>query len=358
MALYTDLKYTQLLSTHFDKFVRKNDYLFNVRCPLCGDSETKKTKMRGYIYRDKQRLAYKCHNCTQAIWLGELILKVAPTLYKDYLFETFGDTPRLKRRIKEPNVFEGPSTSIRFGKMEQAIFQNAEKLTHLPETHYCIRYVKERMIPQEFWSKLYFTENYAEFLKEIYPEHGKALLPEARLVIPFYDPYKALLAVSGRAFEDNAVRYITVRTNQDDDKLIYGLDRIDQNKLVQIVEGPLDSLFLGNTIASCDSNLILTAQRLSAAQIVLVYDNEKRSGEICRQMERAIKLGHKVVVWPSWLLPKDINEMVFGGYSPSDIQDIIYKNTFSGLTALAHLTYWKKCIQSTKLATQRMGSGT
>ncbi len=334
--LHVDLKFVNLIACHFEKFTRKSDYLFNVRCPLCGDSQTKKTKMRGYIYRNKQRLAYKCHNCNASVWLGALIKQLAPQLYKEYLLETFTD--KLPRCILVNTPIES-TTSMRFGKVDQVIYQHAEKISDLPDQHYCRQYVKSRGIPEQHWNKLYFAPHYLDFLDEIAPNHGKKIKDDARLVIPFYDAYGAVLAVSGRALDDSTVRYITVRTTTDKTKLVYGLERVDQSKPVYITEGPLDSLFLDNAVASGDANLILTAKQLSAGQIVLVYDNEPRSPEITRQMEKAIKEGYSVVVWPDWVKEKDINKMIEAGRWP---KEIIYTRVFKGLTALTHLTHWKK----------------
>lgn len=338
--VYTDLKFISLLSVHFEKFTRKGPELFNMRCPLCGDSRSKKNKMRGYIYRDKQKFAYKCWNCQASMWLGTLIKELNPTLYKEYLLETFADHRPVRQLTGSTVTVSQP---MRFGMIEPVIYQTAEKISDLPEAHYCRQYVKSRQIPQKYWSKLYFTEHYNLFLDEIAPNHGKTLKDEPRLVIMFYDPFSAVCAVSGRALGDSDLRYITVRTTQDTSKLVYGMERVNQDKLVIVVEGPLDSLFLDNAVASGDANLILTAARLSAKQVVLVYDNEPRSQEINKQMERAVKAGHKVVVWPSWLTPKDLNAMILAGYSSSAIQSIIHTNTHSGLTALTHLTQWKKC---------------
>lgn len=346
MPLHIDLKYTNLLSPYFERFTRKSDYLFNVRCPLCGDSETKKTKMRGYIYRKQQRLSYKCHNCHEGLWLGALIKKLAPELYKEYLLETFKENNptahRMHRLLTEPGFFDKPTTvteSMRFGLVDQEIFQHAEKISDLPEAHYCRQYVKDRRIPQKFWSKLYYVQSYPKFLLEIAPNHDKKIKDEPRLVIPFYDPFGALLAVSGRALDDSPLRYITIKVDQQANKLIFGLDRVDQSQVVYITEGPIDSLFLQNAVASGDANLILTAQQLSAAQIVLVFDNEPRSHEICRQMEKAIKVGLTVVIWPEWIKEKDINAMVLSGHF---VMQIIKDCAYSGLTALTHLTQWKK----------------
>ena len=341
MALHIDLKYTHLLSCHFEKFVRKDDYLFNVRCPLCGDSQSKKTKMRGYIYQSKQRMAYKCHNCNASLWLGALIKQLAPNLYKEYVLETFQDSPRTSR-CKTIQSDAQPTSKMRFGTVDQIIYQHAEKIKDLPLQHYARKYVKDRQIPEQHWHKLYFTEWYKDFCDEISPGHGKVLQNDARLVIPFYDVHGEVIAVSGRAFDDKSIRYITIRTTKDTNKIVYGLDRVDQSKTVYVVEGPLDSLFLSNAVASGDSNLIQTAKQLSAGKIVLVFDNEPRQKENIKIMEKAIKEGYSVVIWPEWLHEKDINAMVLAKYPPSAIETIIHNSVHSGLTALTHLSFWKK----------------
>jgi hypothetical protein len=347
--LHTDLKYANLLSCHFEKFTRKGPQLFNVRCPLCGDSQTSKTKARGYIFESKQKLVYSCHNC-QVTWpLSALIKHLNPRLYKDYLMETFKESNpgarRMHKLLETPGFFDKPLVT---GKSAPNTFKTAEWISKLPQTHFAVEYVRSRKIPTKAWSRLLFTERYREFLEELYPKHGKKLTNEPRLVIPFYDAHGALVAVSGRAFDTKSIRYITIRTNTDDAKLVYGLDRVRQDKTVTVVEGPLDSLFFENCVAAGNADLVAVAKQLSAAQVILVYDNERKSPEICRQMEQAIKLGHKVVVWPSWITQKDVNEMIISGYDISAIQNIIDTHTFSGLAALTHLVFWKKCTTSTK----------
>lgn len=346
--LHIDLKYVHLLSCHFERFTRKGDYLFNVRCPLCGDSEEKKTKMRGYLYRSKQRIAYKCHNCNRGMWLRSLIKQLAPELYKEYSIEILKELRpglfRLAKLMKEPGFFDGPSTQVRFGIVDAIIYKTAEKISDLPDGHYCRQYVQDRLIPKPLWSKLYYAEHYKDFLDEVAPGHGKTIKNDARLVIPYYDAYGVVIAVTGRALADgrNVIRYVTVRTNSDTRKLIYGLDRVDQSQLVYIVEGPLDSLFLKNAVASGDSNLIQVAKALSAAKVVLVFDNERRQHENIHQIEKAIQLGYSVVIWPDYIHEKDINKMVEHGRTANDIEDILTTHTYQGLSALTHLSFWKR----------------
>ena len=133
-----------------------------------------------------------------------------------------------------------------------------------------------------------------------------------------------------------------MKTNDSPNKLIYGLDRVDFDKPVKIVEGPIDSLFLNNCLASGDSSLHVTAKYFEAKEKILIFDNEPRNKEIVKLMQDAIKLGHNVVIWPYMVAFKDINEMVLNHISPDEIEEIISNNTFSGLEAQAKFIYWKR----------------
>ena len=53
MSSYIDLKFINSISSRLNQFKKKNDYLFNFRCPHCGDSQKSKTKARAYLYRVK-----------------------------------------------------------------------------------------------------------------------------------------------------------------------------------------------------------------------------------------------------------------------------------------------------------------
>ena len=343
MSLSLDLKYTHLVSTRFEKFARKGDYLFNVRCPICGDSKKNKAKMRGFIYKKGNDLFYKCHNCAAGLSLGNLIKQIAPDLHKEYVLDRYktgedGLSNRGHKAITIPTPrFDKVSTDLRY--------DNWERCDRLPTGHFCLNYLEGRKIPKEFYSKLYFTSNYKKLCDEINPNHGKEKLSsDARLVIPYYNEYNVLTAVSGRALEtsDYKLRYIVVRADDSEEKLLYGMDRIDTNETVQIVEGQFDSMFLYNTLASCDSSLALTAAKVPAINKVLIFDNEPRNKEIVKLMQDAIKLEHNVVIWPDTVVGKDINEMVQSGLSPDEIQSIISTNTFKGLEAQAKFVFWKK----------------
>lgn len=341
MSLLIDQKYTQLISPRFEKFQRKSDYLYACRCPLCGDSKKNKSKMRGYIYRKGNDLFFKCHNCGAGTSLGNLIKQLDAGLYKEYVMERYKAGESGNNSFKQVTTIAPP----RFDKLDTDItYQNAERCDKLPDNHFCIQYLKNRRIPQEYYKLLYYTDNYKQFVSEVYPQVDKEITADKRLVIPFYDQYNSLIALSGRALEvsDYKLRYVTLRTNESEDKLIYGLDRVNTNETVRIVEGPIDSLFLQNCVAAGDANLSLVAKSISSGKKVLIFDNEPRNKDIVRMMQDAIKLGHDIVIWPDTIEQKDINEMIMAGRTKDEIESIISSNTFSGLQAQTKFVFWKK----------------
>jgi hypothetical protein len=137
------------------------------------------------------------------------------------------------------------------------------------------------------------------------------------------------------------MRYITVKLH-DEERKFFGLDTVNEEETIYVVEGPIDSLFLNNAIATADSNLISATQVFDKTKIVLVFDNEPRNKEIVRLMEKAIDDHFSVVIWPEMITCKDINDMVIDGLTSEDVQDIIERNTFVNLRAKMEFINWKK----------------
>jgi transcription elongation factor Elf1 len=342
MSLPVESKYLRLISSRLRNFKQKKDNLWNFSCPFCGDSKKNLSKARGYVFAKSNNLFYNCHNCGVGTNVGNLIKHVDPSLHKEYVLERYKSGESGFSNFKAP-TFDIPSP--RFDKLEkQKVFEHAEWCDKLPSGHFCLEYLTRRKIPSEFHNKLLFTSHYKQFIDALVPDHGKQLIDDARVIIPFYDVYNNLIAVSGRALEnsDKTLRYITIRTVANEDKLVYGMDRVDLNQLVKIVEGPIDSLFLSNCLASGDANLSLTSKNISAGKKVLIFDNEPRNKEIVKMMNDAIKSNNYIVIWPDTIEAKDINEMIMTGMSQSEVESIISSNTFSGLEAQTKFVFWKK----------------
>ena len=72
---------------------------------------------------------------------------------------------------------------------------------------------------------------------------------------------------------------------------------------------------------------------------IWVFDNEPRSREITNRISKTIGRGDKVIIWPSNVQEKDINDMVMGGH---DVMSMLESNTYSGLEANLKFNTWKR----------------
>ena len=72
---------------------------------------------------------------------------------------------------------------------------------------------------------------------------------------------------------------------------------------------------------------------------IYVYDNEPRNREIVNRIDKTIDRGDKVVIQPTSVEEKDINDMVLGGHK---IMSVLESNTYSGLQAKVKFNNWKK----------------
>ena len=219
--------------------------------------------------------------------------------------------------------FEPPKFKKRDPKLKDLV-----PINKLSVEHPARQFVESRQIPKEFYSDLYLCHKFFQWSKiQSKQEHP-------RLVIPFRDETGEVFAAQGRAFGKETPKYLTIKF-QDKPK-IFGLDRVDFSRRFYVVEGPLDSLFVKNCLAVAGADF----RHLPPGETTIVLDNEPRSKEIIKLMERLIHQDYELVIWPDTITQKDINDMVLAGVM--DIKTIIDNNTFSGLTAIAKLSAWKR----------------
>ena len=332
---YIDIKFLNLLSTRLQKFKRKSENLFNFRCPHCGDSKKSSSKARGFVYRKKNDMFFKCHNCGVGQTLGNLIKFLDPTMYKEYVFERFKDG---KVESEKPEFDFTPSKILKTKTAHERTLESLKRFDQLVTTHPAKKFLFDRLIPKIHWDKFFFCPNFFEWTNSIVPNKFPSLRDDhPRVVIPFFDREGNFFAFQGRAFGKEQPKYITIKFDETKQK-IYGLDRLNLNKPVMITEGPIDSLFLDNAVALAGADADI---KINHSQCTMIFDNEPRNKEIISRMIKAVDKNFNLVVWPKTLKYKDINDIIISGKTSAEVQTIISNNTYSGLTALQHINNWK-----------------
>jgi len=336
MSLYIDRKFVSLVSSKLLKFHQKSEYLWNFRCPLCNDSAKNKLKMRGYIYRRKSDLFFTCHNCGAGHTFGHFLKLVEPSMYSEYQMERYKNESH--GNVAKPDFSMAMEKPV-FKKKAVISLPSIESLDHFNAAR---GYVKDRCIPKERWSELFYADDFCQFVKEILPEYDKTLYSEPRLVIPFFDENNVLLGFQGRALVKSDLKYITIKLS-DENKKVFGLNRVDKSKKIYVVEGPIDSLFLNNSLAMMDASLYNVIPAVGDNNYTFIFDNEPRNKDVVKHMQKTIALGKDICIWPPMLSGyKDINEMVLRGHSPSTVQALIDKHTYSGIKAKLEIELWRK----------------
>jgi predicted RNA-binding Zn-ribbon protein involved in translation (DUF1610 family) len=318
-----DSKYIGLVSSRLQKFKRVKSNLYTFRCPICGDSQKNKNKTRGYLYPVKNNTNFKCHNCGASLSFNNFLKELDPVLHKQYTLEKFkeGHTGR-------GFVVEAPKLEFK-----KPVFKKSLNLPKASSNPVAKEYLEKRKLNPE---KFYFADKFKEWTNTQKVTFDTIGRDESRIIIPMYDRDNNLIGFQGRSLVPNSVKYITVMLDEEAPK-IYGLNTIDQNLPVYVVEGPFDSTFVNNSVALCGSDGDVRC--LEGSSIVFVYDNEPRNREIVNRISKCISRGQSVVIWPSGIVDKDINDMVLSGLN---VMDVLKSNTYSGLEAKIKFNNWKK----------------
>ena len=326
---YLDVKYINLISPRLNLFSRKKADLYNFRCPYCGDSQKRRNKARGYLFKIKNDFVYKCHNCGKGRTLSNFLKDQDSFLHDQYVMEKFKEgksgkgttVPKPKFDFKEP----------KFVKHDTGL----EKISDLNISHPARVYLQERGIKNLDY--FFYCPKFKEWTNKQKKTFDTLRQDSPRIIIPFRDKEGNLFGYQGRSLAPTAkIRYITIMLDEEQPK-IFGLDRINTDESIYIVEGPFDSTFIKNSVAMAGSDVDI--RTFGWSNHIWIYDNEPRNREIVARISKSIDRGDKVVIWPTTIREKDINDMHLAGH---DVQSLVESNVYQGLEATLKFNTWKK----------------
>ena len=341
--MWLERKYISMLSGRLQQFKPRNKG-FNFRCPVCGDSQTSKYKARGWIYEKKGQYSFHCFNCGTSKSFKYFLKDIDQRLYDEYRMEKLREDGAGKDTSHEEEL----NTFIK--KMEKPKFlkdgplKGLKKVSQLSPDHRVKKLVDARRIPTPYHAKLFNCPNFKQFTNNLVPDKfdsASLLRDESRLLIPFFDADKNVHAYQGRALGESKIKYITIILDESVPK-VYGLDTVDFTRKVYVFEGPIDSMFIPNSIATAGGDLVSAIGSFPKENLVIVYDNEPRSRETVKKLDKAIMMGYNICLWPENMQYKDVNDMILGGLSPEFIKYVIDQNTHRDLAAKLTLSKWSK----------------
>lgn len=350
--LWLDTQYAKLLGYRLDGWKVKVDsggkFQSNFRCPICGDSHKNKAKKRGYFFSQDNELFYKCFNCMpdQAMFFGTFLKQLDPNLYKQYILERYKQNTDGHVHTKKDIDWRVQLPKEEPTLKKQDILKGTTCIEDLPKDHPALQYVKDRMIPEQYWAEIFYAPKFIKWASTNSDKFkwSKDVKDHPRLIIPWFDSDFEIFTYQARAFGKETPKYYTINVKNEIRKY-FGINRLNPARRVYVVEGPIDSMFLPNAIAVGSSALTLFDEK--DMDVVYVWDNEPRNAEIVKIMEKAILNNKSVVIWPEQYKFKDINDAVrIGKMTPKDIVEIIETNTYCGLSAKVKFNSWKRVLHT------------
>lgn len=363
---YIDTKYIRLASVYLRNFKQKGNDVYQLSCPICGDSKKDKTKARGFIFEKNNVAMYHCHNCGNPDHrsLLRLIKFLSESLYTDYKFEKFGAVMSENRRTKSnvmPDDIEAVYIDQELIKIDnlpmkrlasERLLKVCTSLSLVDDDHKAVNYLlNERKMARNDINKLFYLDDINKLTKQIDKYKETKFPSHDAILIPFIDFDGVINTIQLRVLSKNTKqRYLTLYLNDDKSKSIYGLNYIDKDKTVYALEGPINSMFLENAIAfagSSQSNK-LDYIKQDIKELVLIYDNDYRINPDVRQaLDKSIQDGYKVVLYDNLIGAKeDINDIVIKyGWTKKQLMDYIKSRTFKGLNAKLELSKLVKPIK-------------
>lgn len=334
---YLHRQYIQHLQTRLRNF-RPVGKGYNFSCPFCGDSAKDKHKARGFLLTKKGKVYYYCHNNQECNCSFDNFLKnIDINLFKQYKLERFKESNKSTIRSSVEPLRQTEPTEVIDTKV------GLQSILELTTEHPARKYIESRKIPEKFWTDIYYCPEWWKYVNEKCNLDKEIISDHERIIFPIRNHLGYMVAFQGRSINNTEKqRYITIKITEDAIKL-FGQDRVNNNKPVFILEGPIDSFFIDNGVALCGSDIDLNICPYFGNR-VFILDREPRNRAIVSKYYKLIDKGEKIVSWlhSPWK-EKDINDIILNNnVSIEQVNSWIKDHIVSGLKAKLEMDQWKK----------------
>jgi transcription elongation factor Elf1 len=333
--LWLEEQFINRLSFKLPRFKKVKNNQYSFRCPICGDSKKNAWKTRGgfYVHPNSQSYNMGCFNCGASMSFVNFLKLQDEPLYQEFIMEKYKQSDTAEKRYSSVDVT--PEKTI-----ARLPVSDLKQISTLERSHPAVVYLINRQIPERAWDKLYFCPKFFAWVKKFEPSLSfDPTKDHPRMVIPYFNDRGNIYKITGRAYGNEEPKYFYSVLDKKGSRL-YGLDRVNPDKRVYVLEGPLDSLFFDNAVAVGSASFV-APELQTFKYTTIVPDNEPRNVDVVRQIEKVISHGYPICLWDKFW-GKDVNDMIKNGHSIGDIQRLIDQSTVSGIMAKLKLNEWRK----------------
>jgi len=281
---------------------QQNHKGYAIRCPICGDNPRKK---RGIFLLNCEPYMYVCHNgdCTanSGIPISNFIKKYHRNYYDqwiDAVVKASRESEEKKRERAEKVKRERfiverrlPTKTIKeddprldIVNFEELIKENSENMKYfnsIMNFPVPMAWCDSRHIPQEIYKKWFYADNGGLF---------------GRVIIPFDDKNGQMYFYQARSIMGMEPKYKNSITNI---RPIYNYYQVDINKPIMVLEGPIDSLFVENSIATLGTKYNPELlQVFDKNKLYFIFDDDAPGRATA---VKHLKDGYYVFMWKSFI---------------------------------------------------------
>ena len=338
-----------ILNVTFKEPYRKKIDVYHDRisfcCPLCGDSRTDIRKKRGNIYLNT--LSFHCYNCGSHMGINSFLHKFNEELSmedKIAVHEIQQSAKKFEKKVSNAQASMSMTLLDKLAIPKQILFKQLGIITpYKNET--ASNYLKSRMIAIKDWKYFAFNPKTDELYilnvspndrvigyqtRQLNPKSLKQRYLSSRMSKIYKDVFdkdfnKIVEIVLSR--EPLGQKYIeeedgieNIAFNLDRLSGIFNIMNIDMSKTVTILEGPIDSLGIENSIALQSAAKNFDGFFDTMENVRYLFDNDKTG----RQMSLQKLKEHKTVfLWGQYLENIHTKEKV------KDVNDLQKMNLFN-----------------------------
>ena len=310
---------------------------YNGCCPICKEGNSWGKKKRFYYIPDKE-LAY-CHNCGYSKKALTFITEVTNKSLHEIINEVKEfdieilpiEEPKEVKKVIDKSL---PEDCINLSDASQIEYYKDNTVVKI-----ALQLIRDRKLdkginkPKTFYVSL------------------KDVVHKNRLILPFYDENHDIIFYQSRGLTKKDLferpKYLS---KVGAERSLYGIQNINSNlDNVFIFEGPIDSYFVENGLATCGiterSDKMFTSlqkeqiNKLNLYEKIYVLDNQYCDKAALSKSIILVDNNEKVFIWPKELKRfKDFNDICVAGNKDKIKPEFILKNTHSGLKAKLLLT--------------------
>lgn len=275
------------------------------RCVFCGDSKKTRSKMRGWLIRDKDSFHYHCYNCGRHFGAYEFLMELEGKTYKEVRSDLFSIYKEIGFTDAIKNILNGDALSTIPQKNYEEISKPKKETFNLRSTWEDIENhpKAQKVITDRF---IYDAPNLPQKFKLFYDVKFK------KIVIPWYRENKLRYYQYRILGKTSGSKYIFPK---DTEKDIFGLDNIDMDfPYIFFTEGVFDSVWIKNGI--CVGGIMITEHQkeilrmlLETHELIYLPDNPHIDKTAKKEIFKLMKhnKNQKVFQWDKTNKFKDIN---------------------------------------------------